>query len=242
VTHCRGTRSLRLERTPTQPSHSEVEFTFRMFAAARIGFVHRAIVHPREWKASATPCVGPRADVPTPVGARQNSLLGRPVSNPQSDWLRQAVIGHGHVRLITHTCCAPRVLDQSHRVAGGCAVEGLHFGPVSERCGNHGHRSAPRRQLSPAARLRRRAGLRESARGVVLRQRSRRIREIGKLMKTQPIPVDLGSAENLWHSLDELRRLATAEGCTPAQFTYAIEVSGRHPVSLQFAQEKPHPS
>jgi hypothetical protein len=51
-------------------------------------------------------------------------------------------------------------------------------------------------------------------------------------MDTHAIPADLGSAQNLWVSLDELRRLALAEGCTPAQFTYAIEVSGRHPVRV----------
>jgi hypothetical protein len=56
--------------------------------------------------------------------------------------------------------------------------------------------------------------------------------EVGKPMNTQLIPVDLGSAGNLCVSLDELRRLALAEGCTPAQFTYAIERAGRHPVRV----------
>jgi hypothetical protein len=51
-------------------------------------------------------------------------------------------------------------------------------------------------------------------------------------MNTQSMPVDLGSAENLWVSLDELRRLALLEGCTPAQFTYAIECAGQHPVRV----------
>jgi hypothetical protein len=51
-------------------------------------------------------------------------------------------------------------------------------------------------------------------------------------MDSQPTPVDLGSAENLWVSLDDLRRLALAAGCTPAQFTYAIEAIGRHPVRV----------
>jgi Protein of unknown function (DUF3606) len=51
-------------------------------------------------------------------------------------------------------------------------------------------------------------------------------------MDTQPIPVDLGSAQNLWVSLDDLRRMALAAGCTPAQFTYAVEATGRHPVRV----------
>jgi hypothetical protein len=44
--------------------------------------------------------------------------------------------------------------------------------------------------------------------------------------------IDMGTAADLWLSLAELRREAIAQGCTPAQFTYAVEASGKHPIRI----------
>ena len=38
--------------------------------------------------------------------------------------------------------------------------------------------------------------------------------------------------ENLWLSLDELKGVAVSAGCTPAQFSYAVEAAGIHPIRV----------
>ena len=37
------------------------------------------------------------------------------------------------------------------------------------------------------------------------------------------------SSQCSWATLEELRRVALSQGCTPAQFKYAIEVMGNEP-------------
>jgi hypothetical protein len=37
------------------------------------------------------------------------------------------------------------------------------------------------------------------------------------------------STPQSWNTLDELRQIALSQGCTPAQFKYAIEVMGNEP-------------
>ncbi|MDR3387922.1 MAG: hypothetical protein P4L92_12800 [Rudaea sp.] len=39
-------------------------------------------------------------------------------------------------------------------------------------------------------------------------------------------------AEDLWLSLEELKQAALAHACTPAQFGFAVEVAGAHPVRV----------
>jgi hypothetical protein len=38
--------------------------------------------------------------------------------------------------------------------------------------------------------------------------------------------------ETLWLTLDELRKIALAQACTPAQFSFAAEVAAIHPVRV----------
>ncbi len=45
-------------------------------------------------------------------------------------------------------------------------------------------------------------------------------------------PFNRNPTENLWLSLDELRDAVLSQACTPAQFAYAVEVAGIHPVRV----------
>ncbi len=45
-------------------------------------------------------------------------------------------------------------------------------------------------------------------------------------------PTNHNTTENLWLSLDELRQAALQLACTPAQFAFAVEATGAHPVRV----------
>jgi hypothetical protein len=45
-------------------------------------------------------------------------------------------------------------------------------------------------------------------------------------------PFNRNTTEDLWLSLDELKDVAVSAGCTLAQFDYAVEVAGVHPIRV----------
>jgi hypothetical protein len=51
-------------------------------------------------------------------------------------------------------------------------------------------------------------------------------------MDKLPANPSRNTPENLWLSLDELKQAALALACTPAQFGFAVEVAGMHPIRV----------
>jgi hypothetical protein len=48
-------------------------------------------------------------------------------------------------------------------------------------------------------------------------------------MANKSIQTNYPKVLRMWNSLDELRSAALGEGCTPAQFAYAVEIVGSNP-------------